>query len=152
MISQAIKDYLQQNQVGYSLITHPPAYTASQTAQAAHVPGRCLAKIVMVKIDEQLAMVVLPANMHVNFNQLKAVSHAKDVHLAREFEFNSRFPDCDVGAMPPFGDPYGLDVYLAESLSKQDWVVCNGGTHYDLLKITAEDLVKLAHPTLLPNC
>lgn len=152
MISQQIRKFLENHHVKYSVINHPTAYTASQIAQSAHIPGRQLAKIVVVKIDDKLAMVTLPAHVHLDLDAIKELSHGKKVKLAREYEFNTQFPGCEVGAMPPFGELYNMDVYLADSLTHQDWVAFNGGTHSDLLKINCKELLKLVHPKLLPNC
>lgn len=152
MLSRELKKYLDEHNISFSTISHPTAYTASQVAQAAHISGKHMAKVVMVKLDGQLAIIVLPAPAHVDFNTLQNIAHAKKVELAREYEFNSKFPHCDVGAMPPFGELYGMDVYLANSLARQDWIAFNAGTHADLLKMSAKDYLQLAHPTVIPNC
>ncbi|MEE9452079.1 MAG: YbaK/EbsC family protein [Gammaproteobacteria bacterium] len=152
MLNESLRKYLDKSEVNYSTISHPTAYTASQTAQVAHIPGKHMAKVVMVKLDGKLAIAVLPAHSHVNFMALQQLAHAKKIELAREYEFTTEFPHCDVGAMPPFGDLYGMSVYLADSLRKQDWIVFNGGNHSDLLRMSAEDYLTIAHPTLIPNC
>lgn len=152
MISQQIRKFLENHHVKYSVINHPTAYTASQIAQSAHIPGRQLAKVVVVKIDDKLAIVTLPAHTHLDIDNIKKISCGKKVKLAREHEFNTEFPGCEVGAMPPFGELYDMDVYFADSLTQQDWLAFNGGTHSDLLKIDCKELLKLIHPKLLPNC
>lgn len=152
MLSQTIKRYLDENRIDYSLISHAPAYTASQTAQSAHVPGRRLVKVVMVKIDGKLAMVSIPSNTQLDLEELRECSHAKDVELAHEYEFADQFPDCDAGAMPPFGGLYAMDVYMAKSLQNRKWLAFNAGNHSELLKIDSADFLKLVHPKSLPNC
>jgi len=147
-----LKKYLECHDVNYTTISHPTTYTASQTAQSAHISGKHMAKVVVVKLDGQLAIIALPAHAHVDFTALQNSIPAKKVELAREYEFNSKFPQCDTGAMPPFGELYGMDVYLANSLAQQNWIAFNGGSHVDLLKMSAQDYLKLVHPTVIPNC
>lgn len=152
MLSSQIKHYLEEHAVPYSLITHSPTYTASQTAQAAHISGKHVAKVLVVKMDGKFAMIALPANKQFDVNLLKDQIHAKHVEIAHEYEFNDKFPGCDVGAMPPFGELYGMPVFLAESLKNKDWVVFNGGNHSDLIQMSCADFLKLVHPKFLAKC
>jgi Ala-tRNA(Pro) deacylase len=152
MIGQEIKNYLDTNHIPYQTIHHLPAYTASQTAQAAHISGKHLAKVVIVKLDGNFAMVALPANRNVDWEALKKVTNAKQVELASEQEFSQLFPNCDTGAMPPFGNLYGCDVYLADSLAHETWFAFNGGSHDDLIRMSTKDFLKEVNPTLLPQC
>src|SRR5688572_965378 len=104
MIAKTLKDFLDQRKVRYVVITHSPAFTAHEVAQSAHIPGRVMAKTVMVIIDGALAMAVLPANHRVMLDDLREITDSDDVRLAREDEFKQLFPDCEPGAMPPFGN------------------------------------------------
>lgn len=152
MLSDELKRYLDDHNVDYETISHTTAYTAAQTAQAAHIPGRNLAKVVITKIDGEFTIVALPANKQLDLEGLKDATGAKQVALAHEYEFSSKFKDCDVGAMPPIGELYDMDVYLADSLSHEDWLAFDAGTHNDLLKMSTEDFLQLVHPKLLPEC
>ena len=152
MPDRRLTDFLDQNKVNYSTISHTPAYTASQTAQSAHISGKNMAKLVMVKIDNKLAMIVMPAHVRLDMALLKQETKAKDIELAHEYEFNDKFPGCELGAMPPFGDLYEMDVYVADSLSHRNWLAFNGGTHSELIKMKTKDFLSLVHPHLLPQC
>ncbi len=152
MIGPEIKKYLDSNHIPYETIHHLPAYTASQTAQAAHIPGKHLAKVVMVKLDGEFAMVAVPANCNVNWEELKRMTCAKQLELACEHEFSKLFPNCDIGAMPAFGNLYGVDVYLADSLAHEEWFAFNGGSHDDLIRICAKDFLNEVHPKMLSKC
>lgn len=153
MLRNSIKSYLDDQGVDYKIIPHSTAYTASQTAQSAHIPGKQLAKVVVVKVDGELTLVAIPANKNLDLDLVKDTCHCQQVELAREYEFSDKFHDCDAGAMPPFGDLYGgMPVLMAESLTKQQKICCNGGTHSDLLELTSEDFLALTHPTLLAKC
>src|SRR5215831_1560490 len=108
---QKLKEFLDSRNVSYEVISHSVAYTANEIAALAHIPGKELAKTVIVKIDGTLAMAVVSASQHVNLAYLKAATFTKNVELATEDEFKERFPDCEVGAMPPFGNLYGMPVF-----------------------------------------
>lgn len=144
-----VTDYLDSQNIHYEVIKHPLAYTAQEIAAAAHVPGREFAKTVMVKIDDVLAMAVLPAPERVNFERLKEYTQANKVELAKEPEFKAMFPDCDTGAMPPFGDLYGMRVFAAESLADEIEITFCGGSHTDLVRMAYTDFVKLVNPEVL---
>lgn len=152
MLARQVKKYLDSNKVDYSVINHSPAYTASQTAQAAHISGKQMAKVVIAKVDGNYCMFAIPAHTQLDFDTVQKKTKAKNVELAHEYEFNQKFSDCDVGAMPPFGDLYGMEVYLADSLKNQDWLVFNGGNHSELIRMNCNDFLKLAHPKFLPKC
>jgi len=145
---EKLKAFLDKNKIKYVSIKHSEAYTAQEVAASAHVPGKELAKTVMVKIDGKMAMAVLPASYKVNLNRLKEVSGAKKVELATEKEFKGLFPECDVGAMPPFGNLYEMDVYVTESLSQDEEIAFNAGSHTELVKLSYEDFEKLVKPKI----
>ena len=145
-----LREFLDNNKIKYEVIFHSPAYTAQEIASRAHVPGKELAKCVVLKIDNDLAMAVLPASAHVDTLALKARLGVESVRLATEFEFKDSFPDCEVGAMPPFGNLYGLPVYVEESLSRDVEIAFNAGSHRELVRMAYLDFVRLVKPQILP--
>jgi len=144
-----IKEFLDTNRVKYVLIQHSAAYTAQEIAAAAHISGKKLAKTVMIKIEGKMAMAVLPASYKISFDQLKEALDVNDVNLAHEQEFMDKFPDCEVGAMPPFGNIYGLDVYVAESLAEDEEIAFNACSHSELIKMRFDDFEKIVKPVRL---
>ena len=144
-----IKEFLDNNKVKYVIVQHSPAYTAQEVAATAHISGKELAKTVMIKIEGKLAMAVLPASYKISFDQLKEALDVDDVKLAYEQEFMDKFPDCEVGAMPPFGNLYGLDVYVAESLAEDEEIAFNACSHTELIKMRFDDFEKLIKPIRL---
>lgn len=143
---QELKESLERNHVDYETIRHPPAYTAQETAASAHVSGKGLAKTVMVKIDGKMAMAVLPASYQIDFDRLKAAAGAKKVELANEEEFGWIFPNCEVGAMPPFGNLYGMDVFVASHLAEDETIAFNAGSHAELIMLPYRVFDNLVHP------
>jgi Ala-tRNA(Pro) deacylase len=144
-----LKEFLDSERIQYVVISHSPAFTAQQIAASAHVKGRELAKTVMVKIDGELAMAVLPASQKVNLDRLRETAGADQVELASEREFRDRFPDCDLGAMPPFGNLYGLEVYVADGLTEDDEIAFNAGSFTELVRMSYGDFERLVQPTVL---
>jgi len=146
MPARRLKDYLESRGVKYESLRHYEMFTAQETAQMAHVPGRELAKTVMVRIDGRIAMVVLPAPEKVDFGLLKGAAGARAAELAAEEEFTDLFPDCEVGAMPPFGNLYDIDVYVDEALTRDEQIAFNAGTHLELIRMAYKDFEKLVGP------
>jgi len=149
MACDKLQEFLDRNQVKYISIKHSPAFTAQEIAASAHIPGQEVAKTVVVKLDGELALVVLPAPEMVRMEHLKAETGAEQVELASEEEFRDRFPDCEVGAMPPFGNLYGMDTYVEKSLTGDEEIAFNGGTHTELVKMAFSDYRSLAQPKIL---
>jgi Ala-tRNA(Pro) deacylase len=143
-----LKEFLDNQHIKYDCINHARAYTAQEAAAAAHVSGKHVAKIVMVKVGGQLAMVVLPAHDHINFTALKAMTGA-DVDLASESEFKTQFPECEVGAMPPFGNLFGLPVYASSQLSQNAQMIFNAGTHIEMMRLAYADFERLVKPKII---
>ncbi len=141
-----LREFLDQNGVKYVSISHSPAYTMSEIAALAHIPGKEVAKTVMVKVDGKMAMAVLPSNAQVDFDLLKRGTGAKNVALASENDFKELFPECDVGAMPPFGNLYGMAVYVAPRLAEDREIAFNAGSHTELLRLTYKDFERLVKP------
>ena len=146
---EKLKTFLDKEGIKYVIITHSRAYTAQEAAASAHIPGREVAKTVMVKLDGRMAMAVLPASYHIDLEHLAGAAGAKKVSLASEHEFAALFPDCDTGAMPPFGNLYGLDVYVAESLTEDDEIAFAAGTHTELVRMGYNDFERLVKPKVL---
>jgi Ala-tRNA(Pro) deacylase len=147
--SMKIKDLLEKEKIGYQLLEHETAYTAMEIAGSQHVPGRQFVKSVIVNADGKFLMCVLPAIHKVDFEKLKKATGAKEIHLAEEKEFADLFPDYEVGAEPPFGQFYGLKVYVDKILDENEEIVFNAGTHTDLIKIKFRDFLRLANPTIV---
>ncbi len=144
-----LKAFLDEHHVKYVTITHSRAYTAQEVAASAHIPGREMAKTVMVKIDGEMAMAVLPASFQVDFDLLKEATGAREVELATEAEFKDLFPECEPGAMPPFGNLYGMDVFVANRLAEDEEIAFNAGTHTELIKLAYPDFVRVVNPVVL---
>ena len=144
-----LKEFLDENKVKYVTITHSSAFTAQEIAASAHIPGKELAKSVLIKIGGKMAMAVLPASDKVAFDLLKHTLKSDNIRLAYEHEFIDKFPDCEVGAMPPFGNLYGLDVYVAKTLTENDEIAFNACTHSQLIKMSYKTYEKLVKPKIL---
>lgn len=141
-----IKEFLDEHNIKYTIIKHSSAYTAQEIAASAHISGKELAKTVMIKFDGKMAMAVLPASYKISFDDLKEVLGVEKVRLAYEQEFMDKFPDCEVGAMPPFGNLYDLEVYVAESLADDEEIAFNACSHTELIKMKYKDFEELVKP------
>jgi len=148
MRASRVKDFLDTNRIHYASIVHPTSYTAQGTAAYAHVSGKELAKTVMVRIDSQLVMAVLPASSQLDLGGLKRMTKAKSVSRAPEPEFEYKFPDCDLGAMPPFGNLYGVPVYVDEQLTYDKEIAFNAGSHNELVRMSYEDFERVVNPVV----
>jgi|TARA_Y100000294_G_scaffold166962_1_gene175724 Ala-tRNA(Pro) deacylase len=141
-----LKEFLDTNNIKYVTISHSPSYTAQEIAASVHIPGKELAKTVMIKIGGNLAMAVLPASFKADFRLLKEITGGKEVELADEKEFEDKFPGCETGAMPPFGNLYGMEVLVEESLSEDDEIVFNAGSHSELIRLSYYDFERTVKP------
>ena len=148
-VSVKLREYLDQNKIKYSLITHSIAYTAQELANRMHIHGMEIAKVVIVKIDGQFAMVVMPAPHHIDFDRFKEATGSQRIELASEKEFKNLFPDCEVGAMPPFGNLYGLPIYVAKPLEKDEYIVFNAGSHTEAVRMEYAEFKRLANPVMI---
>ena len=146
MPAAKLKEFLDGQRVKYVTIQHSPAYTAQEIAASAHVRGKELAKTVIVTVDGRLAMAVLPASRKVDVGRVSEVSGAANVKIAAEQDFRTAFPECEVGAMPPFGNLYGMDVYVDERLSEDDEIAFNAGSHTELIRLAYRDFARLVKP------
>lgn len=149
MPTKKIHDYLKQNKVAYTTISHPVAYAAREISHLCHIPESQLAKTVVVYAGKKIVMVVLPASDSIDFYRLKKELNENDVTLTSEQEFSKLFPDCEVGAMPPFGELYDMRVYVDQNLAKNQQITFNAGTHDELIKIAFGDFVSLVHPEMI---
>jgi len=149
MPSQMLKEFLDENEIKYISIMHSMAFTAVDIARSAHIPSRELAKTVIIKVDGELAMAIVPANYKVNLEILRQALNTDNIELANEAEFTPRFPDCEVGAMPPFGCLYDMDVYVAESLSEDEKIAFNAGTHLEIIQMNYKDYENLVKPKFI---
>ncbi len=143
-----LKDFLDKNNIKYVSIRHSTAYTAQEIAASAHVKGRNMAKTVMVKVDGELAMAVLPAKYRVDLDRLKEGSGGGQVELATEQDFVGKFTDCEAGAMPPFGNLYDMRVYADETLKADKEIAFNAGSHSELIQLSYLDFEALVRPAI----
>lgn len=148
-MNKKLGEFLDREKASYQQEFHRTVYTAQQVAAEEHIPGKIMAKTVVVKADDRFALAVLPASMRTDMARLKGVLGAKEVRLATEAEFAGLFPDCELGAMPPFGNLYGVPVYADSALAKDDEIVFNAGTHQDTIRMKYADYARLAQPTML---
>ena len=146
---KALKQFLDTEKIKYISIIHSTAYTAQEVAASAHITGKELAKTVIVELDGQMAMAVLPANRKIVLQDLREVTGSDEVKFASEEEFEMKFPDCETGAMPPFGNLYGMNVYAAESLGQNDQIAFNAGSHTEVMKMAYKDFERLVHPKVV---
>jgi Ala-tRNA(Pro) deacylase len=149
MPAAKLKEFLDSHGVRYISISHSITYTAQEVAASAHVRGKEMAKTVIVRIDGRLAMAVLPASPQVDLSLLKEALGAQNVEIAAEKDFREAFPGCELGAMPPFGNLYGMDVYVDPSLSKDEEIAFNAGTHHELIRMGYVDFEKLVRPKVV---
>ncbi len=143
-----LKEFLDTHSIKYVIISHSRAFTAQETAISAHISGKELAKTVVVKIDGKMTMAVLPSSYKVDFDLLRKVTGASKVEIASEKEFKDLFPGCEIGAMPPFGNLYGMEVFVAESLAEDEDIAFNAGSHRELVKMAYKDFERLAKPKI----
>jgi Ala-tRNA(Pro) deacylase len=145
-MNERLRDFLDKQDVSYERKFHRTAYTAQEIAGEEQISGKRLAKTIVVKADGRFVLAVLPASRRADFEKLKGVLRAKDVRLASELEFSDIFPDCEVGAMPPFGNLYGLPVYCESSLPHEGEIVFNAGTHEETVQMKYRDFARLVQP------
>lgn len=145
---ERLESYLRQQQVDFEVREHRTAFTAQEVAETEHIPGKLVAKTVVMWADGQLILLVLPATFQVDLERLNAAIGAKATRLAHEPEFANAFPDCEIGAMPPFGNLYDLPVYVDKSLTEDETIVFPAGTHTETMSLRYEDFERLVKPTV----
>lgn len=146
---ERLKRFLESEGVKYVTMSHSQAFTAQEIAASAHIPGKELAKTVMVKIDGDMAMAVLPADDRVDRHLLKQAAGAETVELASESEFKDLFSNCELGAMPPFGNLWGMTVFADERLAEDEEIAFNAGSHSELVRLSWDDFVRLVRPQVV---
>lgn len=146
MLAPRFKDFLDSNGVKYTSIPHRPAYTAMEIAESAHVSGKDMAKTVIVDLDGRLAMAVLPATKHVSVERLGRSVGVRHVGIAKEGEFRFDFPDCEVGAMPPFGNLFDMEVFVDPRLAEDEEIAFNAGNHAEVVRMAYKDFERIVHP------
>lgn len=144
-----LKEFLDGEKIKYVSIKHSEAFTAQEVAESAHISGSTLAKTIIVFIDDRMAMVVLPANRKIVLSDLREATGAARVTFASEQEFKDRFSGCEVGAMPPFGNLYDMEVYVAAALANNEEIAFNAGSHTDVIKLAFQDFVRLVKPKIM---
>lgn len=149
MPAERLKRYLDERGVRYLTISHSMAFTALEIARSAHIPSKEMAKTLVVTIGNQPTIIVIPAAQQFDLDILKKTFDTDQVELTSEDKFSKLFPDCEVGAMPPFGNLYGMDTYVAESISAQEYIAFNAGSHSEIVKMLYRDYENLAAPRLI---
>lgn len=143
---ERLEAYLQANQVHFEVQQHPIAFTAQSVAESEHLPGDMMVKVVIVVADGEMMMLALPTSRRVDLAVLSEILGAHEVRLADEPEFAAAFPDCEVGAMPPFGNLFGLPVYVDEALTEDEIIFFQAGTHTETMSMRYADFDRLVRP------
>jgi len=147
-VSQKLIDYLKKEKAAFEVIPHPVTYTAQETAASVHTPGKEVVKTVIVTDGKEHVMAVLDAPHQVDLKKFSAVSGMKKPKLATEDDFRELFPDCEPGAMPPFGNLYGLKVFVDQYLEEDEEITFNAGTHFEVVRMKYSDFKKLVKPQI----
>jgi Ala-tRNA(Pro) deacylase len=145
---QQLETLFQKRKVRFTITKHTEVYSAQRVAREVGIPGRELAKVVIVAGDGELVMMVLPAPHRLSLAKARKVLKARRVRLAEEEDFADLFPDCELGAMPPFGDLYDLPLYVDRTLTTQREIAFNAGTHDEIMHISFTDYERVARPTI----
>ena len=149
MATRRIREFLDGNHARYVTLNHSPAYTTSQVAESAHVPGRSMAKVVVVVVGGRLAMAVVPVTRDVDLERLREETGKNDVRLADEEEFVQRFEGCKLGTAPPFGSLFGMETYVDRALAASPQIAFNAGTHTDVIVMDFGEYCRLAKPKIV---
>ena len=144
-----LKEFLDSHKIKYVVISHSPAYTAMEVAQSAHIPGKDLAKVVMVMLEGRTCMAVMPATRKLDLERLRQAVDVSEARLATEEEFRKLFPECETGAMPPFGNLYGMEVFVSSLLAEDREIAFNAGSHTEVVKLTYADYARLVQPKVV---
>ena len=147
-----LKEYLDSQKIEYVTINHSLAYTAQRIAASAHISGKDIAKTIVLKADGKLIMAILPGSCKINLDLLKDALNVGSLEIASEKEFGDLFPDCELGAMPPFGNLYNMKVYVAEKLVHDEEIAFNAGSHRELIKLAFKDFERLVKPKVIKFC
>jgi Ala-tRNA(Pro) deacylase len=148
-LNERLRSFLGATHADYSITVHPKAFTAREVALSEHLPPREVAKTVILFGDAEYHVVVIPANKLVDFQELRSALGLAQARLATEDEIARIFPDCELGAMPPFGSLYGLPVYLDSSLAGEPVIAFNAGTHLEVIHMPTAEFRRLANPIIV---
>lgn len=143
---QRLQSYLDSHKIPYQVVNHSIAYTAREAADSLHVPANTFAKVVVVKADRRYVMAVLPSSWKVDLKRLEQVLECSSVRLATEDELATLFPDCEIGSMPPFGNLYGTPVYVDATLTGDEEIAFDAGSHVGAIKMRYRDFAELVRP------
>ena len=146
MVLEKLRKYLDSNHIKYVVLSHSLAYSAQEVAATVHIPGKEIAKTVLVNVNGKMVMTVLPASYNINFNRLMIALGGGDVFLAPESELLDIFPDCELGAMPPFGNLYNMEVFVAKSLAEDEEISFNAGSPTEIIKMDYKDFAQMVEP------
>ena len=149
MPATQLREFLDSHNIKYLNISHSKAFTSQEVAESAHISGRELAKTVIVKLDDKLAMAVLPASLKIDLDLLKQATGANLVTLATEEEFRETFPECETGAMPPFGNLYEMNTFVDQRLREDERIAFNAGSHSELMRLSYKDFERLVQPKVI---
>jgi Ala-tRNA(Pro) deacylase len=144
-----LEAYLREQRVPFAAQQHRIAYTAQDVAAAEHIPNQIMAKVVIVSADGALVMLVLPTTHRVDLRRIRASLGARELYLVGEQEFAAAFPDCEIGAMPPFGNLYHIPVYVDRRLAEDEMIVFQAGTHTETIRMRYADYARLVQPTTI---
>ncbi|MBI3014613.1 MAG: YbaK/EbsC family protein [Candidatus Tectomicrobia bacterium] len=147
-----LREFLDSHSVGYEVIPHREEYTSQEIAAAGHISSKAMAKVVMIRRGAGFVMAVLPAACKVSTDRLEKIFDEPGIAIAREHEFAELFPDCETGAMPPFGNLYGLEVYVDEEITKYPRIVFQAGNHYELASLSYAAFSRLVQPKVGEFC
>lgn len=148
MPNEKLVKLLNDNGVRYECEEHVETVTAQYTAEATHTKGKEMAKTVVVSLDGEPAMFIIPSPLLINEDSIRGETGASEVRMVDEGELSDLFPDCEVGAMPPFGNLYGMDVYVHEDLAEDDRIAFNAGSHHEIIRLAYADFESLVNPTV----
>ncbi|PAU81811.1 deacylase [Halovibrio salipaludis] len=146
---QTLIEHLKAHGAEYRCLSHPPGFTAQSLAHHCNVPGDQVAKTVIIELDGRMAMLVMPASFRIRWDRMMEVLNTDFVELADEADFTDRFPDCEVGAMPPFGNLFGMTAYCSETLAEQPEITFAAGSHTEAMQIATRDYLALAQPVVI---
>jgi len=145
---ERLQAYLDAQHVPYTLQQHSVAYGAQQVAESEQIPGRVVAKVVIVRANDNPVLLALPADRRVDFERVKTLLHAHTLRLADETEVAPLFPDCEVGTMPPFGNLYDLPVVVDQRLAQTEDLVFPIGTYTETMRLRYDDFARLVQPVV----
>ena len=149
MIVPQLADFLKEHKVDFEIIPHPQRFSALDTAKSAHVKSHDMVKTLMLWVDGEMSMMLLPANMHMDFEEFSRATNSRTVRMASESEFHLCFPECELGAQPAIGNLFELPVYVALPLTQHEYIVFNGGNHHELVKMGWHDFFELVQPIII---